>query len=104
MGKKYRIEYLPVAQSDLTELLDYIQKDNPSAALALLDQIDEAILKLEVFPFMGQVPKDRRLQNLNYQMLIVSSYLIFYVVKDNVVEIRRILHGRKKYGFLIDPR
>ncbi len=104
MGKKCRIEYLPVAQNDLTEILEYIQKDNPSAALNFLVQIDEAVIKLEDFPLMGQVSKDRRLQALNYRMLIVSSYLIIYVVMDNVVEIRRILHGRRKYGFLIDPR
>ena len=103
MGKKYHIEYLPIAERDLVEIIEYIQKDNPSAALELLDQIDETVSKLESFPFMGQVPKDRRLQSLNYRMLIVSSYLIFYIIKDNIIEIRRILHGKRKYGFLVDP-
>lgn len=101
MAKKYRIEYLPIAQKDLTEIIEYIQNDNPSAALNLLDQIDETVSKLEDFPLMGQVPKDRRLEYLGYRMLIVDNYLIFYVVKDNYVEIRRILHGKRKYSFLL---
>ncbi|NPV80513.1 MAG: type II toxin-antitoxin system RelE/ParE family toxin [Firmicutes bacterium] len=28
------------------------------------------------------------------------DYLIFYTVRDDLVEIRRILHGKRKYDFL----
>lgn len=101
MNKKYRIEYLPIAQKDLEEILDYIQTDNPGVALKLLDQIDKAVSQLADFPLMGIVPKDFRLQYLNYRMLVVESYLVFYVVKDDTVEIQRILHGKRKYSFLI---
>jgi len=99
--KKFRVEYLPVAEKDLIEAFEYIQNDNPGAALKLLDQIDEEISKLEDFPYMGQVPKDNRLKMLNYRMLIIGNYLVFYVVIDDVVEIRRIIHGRRKYDFLV---
>lgn len=101
MAKKYKIVYLPIAQKDLTEILEYIQVDNPSATLELLNQIDQAVTNLELFPLMGQVPKDSRLQLLNYRMLIVENYLIFYIVTGHTIEIRRILHGKRKYGFLI---
>lgn len=100
MSSKFLIEYLPIAEKDLTEILQYIQIDNPTAALKLLDDIDKAISKLAYFPYMGLVPKDQRLIQLNYRMLVVENYLVFYVVLDNVVEIRRILHGRRKYDFL----
>jgi len=100
MDKKYPIEYLPVAQKDLVEIQEYIKKDNPSAALNFLNTLDETVSKLEDFPFMGQVPTDRRLEYLGYRILIVGSYLVFYVVNDDYVEIRRILHGRRKYSFL----
>ncbi|NIM11580.1 MAG: type II toxin-antitoxin system RelE/ParE family toxin [Candidatus Aminicenantes bacterium] len=35
-------------------------------------------------------------------MLVVDKYLVFYVVKDQskTVQIRRILHGARKYDFL----
>lgn len=99
-NKKYHIEYLPIAEVDLTEIIEYVQNDSPGAALKLLDQIDHEISKLEDFPYIGQVPNDARLKSLNYRMLVVSSYLIFYVVFDDIVEIRRILHGRRKYDFL----
>lgn len=101
MSKKYMLEYLPIAEKDLTEIIEYVQLDSPQSALNLLDEIDSTILKLEDFPYIGKIPKDARLQYLNYRILIVSSYLVFYVVKDNIVEIRRILHGKRKYDFLL---
>ena len=101
MSKKYIIEYLPIAEKDLTEIIEYVQFDSPQSALNLLDEIDNMISKLEDFPYIGKMPKDPRLQYLNYRILIVSSYLVFYVVKDNIVEIRRIIHGKIKYDFLL---
>ena len=101
MSKKYIIEYLPIAEKDLTEIIEYVELDSPQSALNLLDEIDNMISKLEEFPYIGKMPKDARLQYLNYRILIVSSYLVFYVVKDNIVEIRRIIHGKRKYDFLL---
>ena len=101
MSQKYKIRYLPAAVRDLATILEYIKKDNPDAALRLINEIDETILKLEDFPYMGVVPKDIRLKSLNYRMLIIENYLVFYIIKNDIVEIRRILHGKRKYSFLI---
>jgi len=100
MKNEYPIEYLPIAEKDLLEILEYIQNDNPSAALQLLEEIDKVISKLAYFPYMGYIPKDQRLIQLNYRNLIVENYRVFYVVLDEIIEIRRILHGKRKYDFL----
>lgn len=101
MNKKYRIEYLSIAERDLTEIIEYIKLDSPQSAIDLLDDIDKTISNLEYFPYIGKLPKDSRLQYLNYRILVVNSYLVFYVVTDDIVEIRRILHGKRKYEFLL---
>ena len=102
MSKKYKIEYLPIAENDLTEIYEYILNDNPSAAINLIDRIDESISKLADFPFMGVTPNDPRLRLLGYRMLIIDAYHVFYVVlHDEIVEIRRILHGKRLYNFLL---
>ena len=36
MKKPYTIRYLKTAEKDLLDIFDYIQKDNPSAALSQL--------------------------------------------------------------------
>jgi addiction module RelE/StbE family toxin len=101
MERRYNIEYLPIAAQDLTEIIDYIKIDDPQAAMKLLDDIDDSISKLELFPHMGDVPKDLRLQSLGYRVLIIESYLVFYIVMDDIVEIHRIISGKRKYSFLL---
>lgn len=101
MNKKFKVEYLPIAQEDLISIIEYIQTDDPSAAQNFLNEVDITISKLAYFPNMGSIPKDMRLMNLNYRILIIDKYLVFYVVLDEVVEIRRILHGKRQYSFLI---
>jgi len=100
MKKKYRVKYLPVAQRDLVEIIDYIRIDSPDSAMGFLNRFDKAVVKLENSPLMGTLPKDNRLQSLGYSILVIDNYLIFYVVKDSIVEIRRILHGKRRYSFL----
>jgi len=101
MKKKHKIKYLPIAQQDLIEIFDYIKEDNPSAAKSFIDKIDKSISRLELFPQTGVVPKDDRLEMLGYRMLVVENYLVFYVIKENIVEIRRIIHGSRRYSFLL---
>ena len=101
MNTKYEIHYLLAAEEDITDILEYIRKDNPSADFKLINEIDDTISKLEDFPNMGVIPKDVRLKSLNYRMLVINNYLVFYTVKDYIIEIRRILHGKRKYAFLL---
>jgi toxin ParE1/3/4 len=101
MDKRYRVEYLPVAQEDLISIVEYIQMDDPSDTQNFLNEVDKAISKLAYFPYMGSIPKDIRLIHLNYRTLIIDNYLVFYVVLDEMVEIRRILHGKRQYSFLL---
>ncbi|HYE80978.1 MAG TPA: type II toxin-antitoxin system RelE/ParE family toxin [Clostridia bacterium] len=101
MEKKYKIEYLPSSVKDLTEIVDYIIIDSPQSAISFVDKIDASISRLEQFPFMGNVPKDIRPQSLGYRMLMIENFLVFYVVFDDIVEIRRIISGKRKYDFLL---
>jgi plasmid stabilization system protein ParE len=96
MGK-YSVEYLPLAYDDLEYIFTYIVADDPKAAATLLDEIDEAILHLEEFPDMGVTPKNRRLANKGYKMIIVNVCLVFYVVIGDIVEIRRIVSSKRNY-------
>jgi toxin ParE1/3/4 len=98
---RYQINLTEVAEQDLTEIVDYIADENPAAALKVAIKIEKNILKLENFPFIGIVPRIRRLARKGYRILIVNDYLIFYVIVDNeIIEIRRILSSKRDYQFL----
>ena len=99
--KKLKIHYLSIAEKDVTEIIDYISKDSPNAALNLINKIDTKIKVLSDFPEIGKIPDDVRLEKLGYRILIIDNYLVFYVIKNEEIEIRRILHGKRRYEFLL---
>ena len=101
MTKRYRIRYLRTAQKDLLEIFEYILEDKPVAALDQLERFDQSISHLASNPLLGAVPNDERLRRLGYRVLVVDKYLVFYVLKGRVLQIRRILHGARKYDFLL---
>ena len=92
--KKYKIEYLPVADRDLTEIFAYIASDlaAPQAAVNLLQKIDYAVKSLETFPY-GTVTAP-----FEFRALVVASYLVFYYVTENAVTIARVVYGRRDIG------
>ena len=100
MSEPYAIRYLSTAENDLIEIIEYIKKDNPTAAISQLEKFDKSISQLAMNPSLGVIPKDERLNKLGYRMLIVDKYLVFYVVKTETVQIRRIIHGARRYSFL----
>lgn len=65
-----------------------------------MEKLDHSISNLASDPYLGRVPRDIRLENKGYRMLVVDKYLVFYVVKEQTVQIRRIIHGSRKYDFL----
>ena len=101
MSQSFEIRYLATAVRDLEDIFDYIAKDRPAAAVSLLDKLDHTISQLADHPDLGVVPKDDRLKRLGYRMLIIENYLVFYVTKVETVQVRRIIHGARKYGFLV---
>jgi len=101
MKKKYEIQYLEIAKNDLDQIFEYILKDNPSSALEVLNEIDDAVSKLEFFPELGKQPKDDKLKAFGYRILVINNYLVFYIIKEKFVEIHRVLHSSREYNNLL---
>lgn len=103
MDKKYKLRYLKLALADLQDIVDYVSDElaAPDAAYQLLDKLDEAISRLETFPFSGPVARNMNGLKDEYRSLIVENYIVFYVVLDDIIEIRRVLHGKRKYEDLM---
>jgi len=97
----FTMRYLSSAQRDLFEILEYIKKDRPGAASGVMDKFDKSIGNLAASPELGIIPKDERLKRLGYRVLVVDKYLVFYVLKPKTVQIRRVIHGARRYSFLL---
>ena len=99
--KKYKIEYLPAADRDLAEIINYISVDlaAPQAATGLLEKIKQAVESLVKFPFAHAIyqpiSNNARKMPFEFRSLIVSSYLIFYYITENIVTIARVIYSRR---------
>lgn len=101
MRRRLPVVYLRSAQEDLAEILQYIRRDSPSNAEAWIKRVDRALGRLAAYPESGAAPRDERLAALGYRIVVIGEHLAFYLVRDARVEIRRVLHGRRRYSFLL---
>jgi len=101
MPAKYKLKYLPAAQTDLMSILDYIAQDSPRRAYAFVDKLDAQIGRLEKHSLLGRVPRHPKLREYGYRVLIVESYLAFYIIHGDQIEIHRIVHGSRNLDRLI---
>lgn len=95
MRSRYALRYLPVAVDDLISIFDWIASDSPAHAASFLEKIDQRISNLKAHPLLGRIPRDEKLKNSGYRILVVESYLVFYVVHAKRVEIHRVVHGSR---------
>ncbi|MEG4227912.1 type II toxin-antitoxin system RelE/ParE family toxin [Microcoleus sp. N9_B2] len=89
-----KIKWLRQALRNLEQAHAYIVKDDPEAARQLILRIQSAVGQLAEFPFMGRVGRVEATREL---VISNTSYLIIYRVKEENVEIIRILHSSRKY-------
>lgn len=99
----YSLRYLPVAQQDLLEIVDYIQNNlqNPIAAENTLTKIESAILERLKSPESFAIWPSKKKRDFPYRRINVGNYTVWYVVIDDVMEVRRILYSRRDEEKLI---
>ena len=95
MANKYILRYLPVALDDLISIFDWIAGDSPANAAAFIEKLDQRIGSLKIHPFLGRIPRDDKLKNSGYRVLVVESYLVFYILRGKTVELHRVVYGSR---------
>jgi toxin ParE1/3/4 len=101
MKKSHPILYLPPAENDLIEILDYVRRESPTRAFKLLGQFDRAVSRLGRFPLSGAISRDPLLKQKGYRILVIGNYLVFYRFEGGLVSIYRVIHGKRRYEFLL---
>jgi toxin ParE1/3/4 len=104
MAKKIIIT--PKASQDLDDCFAYISEDNPEIALRFFDSTRLTIAQIARMPGIGSifVTENERLQGLRkWSVKDFRKYLIFYIDRDEVVEIVRILYATRDISSILDP-
>lgn len=94
-NKSYEIRYLPLFEDDVKRIVNYISETlfNPEAAIQLLDDIEVAIQNRAKNPLSYQpFYPSYMTRGYPYYRIYVGNYVVYYVVINNVMEVRRLLY------------
>ena len=99
MAKKYELHIFPLAQSDLEQIFDYISVElrNPSAAIAQIDDFEKAFENVCVFPNSCPFVCNEYVKDKTLRKLVVNNYIAFYRVKENTIQVIRVLYGMRNF-------
>ena len=94
------LRWSPLALSRAAEIVDYIARDRPQAALDWLLGLQERVASLVELPMQGhEVPE---WVEPSLRQVIYGDYRIIYEVDANAVDILTIKHGRQRIGSIGD--
>ena len=97
----YKLSILPIAQYDMKEIIDHVNTLSPQAALNLYDEIVEGIGSLAEMPIRCPLLRTPELRAKGYRALRVKNYMVFYIVIEDIVQIRRVLYAQSRYEVLL---
>lgn len=86
------------AEFDLEEIGDYIARDNPRRAVSFVQEIREHCRLLTTFPEAARLRPEF---GDGVRVSIFGRYLVFYVVHNDVLRIRRVIHGARNFSDIL---
>lgn len=101
--KRYKLSFLPLFESDLLEITDYITNhlNNPEVALRLVDDIEIAInRRLETPLVFAPYPSSKNRPYPCYRINI-RNFSVFYVVIGDIMEVHRLLYAKSNIDNLL---
>jgi len=102
---KFALKFTPKAEEDLDQIYSYISEklSAVSAALNLMENIENSVLRLKMFPYSGSTVSDNILNSKGYRKLIIDNFIVFYIVREEekTIVIMRILYGAQNYNDIL---
>lgn len=89
-----RIRWLKRADCDLDALASFIAQDDPDAAARMARRVIEAVEALAPYPARG---RPGRIEGTRELVIATTPYLVAYRVKNQVVEVLRVLHSAQRW-------
>lgn len=97
MAKRFTLRYSLLFRDDLDKIIDYIvlELKNVAAAKQLVNDVEAAIKQRQAHPLQSAAYKSTNKRRNPYRRILVGNYLIFYIVIENTMIVRRLLYGRR---------
>jgi toxin ParE1/3/4 len=89
-----KIKWLRKALRNLEIVYAYISSDDPEAARQTIVRIRDAVNQLAEYPLIG---RNGRVEGTRELVIAGTPYLVIYRVKEETVQIIRVLHASRRY-------
>jgi len=103
MKNKFKLDVFDSAHEDMDKIVSYFKTYSNAGASRIRSKLREAIKRIYAQPYIGVAVRNEELSGMEFRMVIVENYLIFYRVFENEskVVIYRVLDGRRDYPSLL---
>lgn len=93
----FELRYSSLFYDDLDKITAYILLDlkNEIATKTFIYDVETAIKKRLENPLHAAIYPSMRRRKHEYRRILVGNYLIFYVVIEHTMVVRRLLYGRR---------
>lgn len=88
-----KVFWSPLAIDRVSEIAEYIARDNPEAAKSWVDNVFEKVASLKSYPESGCVVPE--INNRAIRELIYGNYRIVYRVEEKRISILTVRHGKQ---------
>lgn len=88
-----KVKWTAAAWNDLEEAADYIARDSPNYAAALVREVREAARSLSRLAERGRMVPEFRESAI--RQLLVGNYRLIYQVSKDTVDILALVHGAR---------
>jgi addiction module RelE/StbE family toxin len=89
-----KIRWSPEAAADFSGIIEYVRTQNPSAADRIARTIYDSVTSLES---LSQRGRPGRVADTRELVLTPLPFIVVYRVKQNRVEVVRVLHGSRRW-------
>ncbi len=88
-----KIIWTPLGSKDRDDVYDFIEAENPSAAIAMDANVDKQLLQLALHPKLGcpgRIVGTR-------EFIVHPRYMIIYDIKADHIRVLRLLHTARQW-------
>ena len=98
-----KLTIYPSASKDIENIFNYISLDlaNPIAANSFIDDLSDTFKKIVMFPKMYPIIDNPFVKDKLVRKTLVKSYIVFYKVAVNEIQVLRVLYSRSNYQTLL---
>lgn len=89
-----KLEWSPWAMEDREAIFDFIEQDNPRAAIEIDIRIEDQTRRLRAFPESGRIGRCTGTREL---VIDRTPYIAAYCIHDDRIRVLRVLHAAQSW-------